>query len=234
MISFFRKIRWRLASENEFYKYFRYAIGEILLVVVGILIALYINNWNEEQKTAQREVSYLKNLQTDLQTDQKMIEQVITEQQAYYERSLKLIALVRNYKPENLSKFDSIYAYQAGGNPTFFPVAGTYRSLVLGGNLDMISQNSLKSSLTNLYEYAYQRLQYNGEIFDQKILSFNQPRKTFIHLGFTEKALLDPTLLNGLLDDMEWRQSYINRCEMTKQELLKVLEHVQAEIRTQS
>ncbi len=50
MIPFFRKIRKKMADDNQFLKYSRYAIGEIVLVVIGILIALYINNWNEERK----------------------------------------------------------------------------------------------------------------------------------------------------------------------------------------
>ena len=50
MINYFRRIRKRLARENEFQKYSRYAIGEIVLVVLGILIALQLNNWNEGQK----------------------------------------------------------------------------------------------------------------------------------------------------------------------------------------
>ena len=50
MINFFRNIRKRLANENKFQKYFRYAFGEILLVVIGILIALQVNNWNEKRK----------------------------------------------------------------------------------------------------------------------------------------------------------------------------------------
>jgi hypothetical protein len=50
MLPLFRKIRYRLAKDNQFLKYFRYAIGEIVLVVIGILIALYINNWNERRK----------------------------------------------------------------------------------------------------------------------------------------------------------------------------------------
>ena len=50
MLNFFRKIRRQLANENKFQKYFRYAIGEIVLVVLGILIALQINNWNEHRK----------------------------------------------------------------------------------------------------------------------------------------------------------------------------------------
>ena len=55
MIPFFRKIRKKMADDNQFFKYSRYAIGEITLVVVGILIALYINNWNEERKERKTE-----------------------------------------------------------------------------------------------------------------------------------------------------------------------------------
>ncbi len=51
MINFFRKTRKKLADDNKFFKYWRYAIGEIALVVIGILIALSINNWNEERKS---------------------------------------------------------------------------------------------------------------------------------------------------------------------------------------
>ena len=50
MIAFFRKIRQRLLSENRFTKYLLYALGEIILVVIGILIALGISNWNESKK----------------------------------------------------------------------------------------------------------------------------------------------------------------------------------------
>ena len=60
MIKFFRKIRQRLLTENKFSKYLLYAIGEILLVVVGILIALQINNSNESRKIRNQEVHYLK------------------------------------------------------------------------------------------------------------------------------------------------------------------------------
>ena len=51
MINFFRKIRKQFADDNKPVKYMRYAIGEILLVVIGILIALSINNWNQKRIT---------------------------------------------------------------------------------------------------------------------------------------------------------------------------------------
>ncbi len=58
MIKFFRKIRQRLLTENKFSKYLIYAIGEIILVVIGILIALQINNWNELNKIKKSEISF--------------------------------------------------------------------------------------------------------------------------------------------------------------------------------
>jgi len=69
MIKFFRKIRQKLLQENRFSKYLLYAIGEIVLVVIGILIALQINNWNERRKTNQNIKIYHQNLIENLQAD---------------------------------------------------------------------------------------------------------------------------------------------------------------------
>jgi hypothetical protein len=62
MIKFFRKIRYGLMNQNKTTKYLKYAIGEIVLVVIGILIALQINNWNEVQNEKKVELGYMKNL----------------------------------------------------------------------------------------------------------------------------------------------------------------------------
>lgn len=69
MIKFFRKIRQKLLSENKFSKYLIYAIGEIVLVVIGILIALSINNWNENVKKLQQEKIYYCKIKEDLESD---------------------------------------------------------------------------------------------------------------------------------------------------------------------
>ena len=52
MLRFFRRIRQQLLSDNKFSKYLLYAVGEILLVVIGIFIALQIDTWNEDHKNA--------------------------------------------------------------------------------------------------------------------------------------------------------------------------------------
>lgn len=69
MIRFLSKMRRQLAGDNKPLKYLRYAMGEILLVVIGILIALNINNWNEERKTRAEMVEYLKNIKVDILSD---------------------------------------------------------------------------------------------------------------------------------------------------------------------
>jgi len=66
MLPFFRKIRYRLAQDNKFLQYSRYAIGEIVLVVIGILIALQINNWNERRKEKTLEKEYLAKLRNEV------------------------------------------------------------------------------------------------------------------------------------------------------------------------
>ena len=69
MIKFFRKIRYNLMSENKTGKYFKYAIGEIVLVVIGILIALSINNWNENRKQNLKQKALLTKFSQDLLED---------------------------------------------------------------------------------------------------------------------------------------------------------------------
>jgi hypothetical protein len=79
MINFFRKIRKQLADDNKPLKYMRYAIGEIVLLVIGILIALSVNNWNEENKERLVEKQRYQNILNDLVDDEANINQMITD-----------------------------------------------------------------------------------------------------------------------------------------------------------
>ena len=69
MIKFFRKIRQKLISQNRFSKYLLYAVGEIVLVMIGILLALQVNNWNEQQKVKLHELNILNKLNEDLKAN---------------------------------------------------------------------------------------------------------------------------------------------------------------------
>jgi len=79
MIKFFQKIRYNLMSENKTGKYFKYAIGEIVLVVIGILIALSINNWNEKRVNHNKIADYIHGMKDDLVTDRFILTEYIDD-----------------------------------------------------------------------------------------------------------------------------------------------------------
>lgn len=95
MIKFFRKIRYDLIEKNKTGKYLKYAVGEIILVVIGILIALSINNWNENLKNKKLETSYLKRIYKDLDND--LLEYVGTSE----------LAVIRYVKGTSFTKLKS-------------------------------------------------------------------------------------------------------------------------------
>ena len=103
MIPIFRKIRRKLAEDNKPIKYLRYAIGEILLVVIGILIALQINNWNEKQKEKRLFKAYASSLISDLQKDIKNIELIKNQMKQYIFRIDSLANYTRGKQISELS-----------------------------------------------------------------------------------------------------------------------------------
>jgi hypothetical protein len=102
MIKFFRKIRQNLLMENKTGKYFKYAIGEIILVVIGILIALQINNWNENRKNNSKVNTYLNNMIQDLTTDQESLNEM------YSQHSFKFYSMQYLLTLEGSNPYDPI------------------------------------------------------------------------------------------------------------------------------
>ena len=76
MIKFFRKIRQNLLSEGKTGKYVKYAIGEIFLVMIGILLALQVNNWNDNRKKNRAEAQYYCRMLDDFELDKEQIESI--------------------------------------------------------------------------------------------------------------------------------------------------------------
>lgn len=91
MIKFFRKIRQKMLTENKFSKYLLYAIGEIILVVIRILIALGINNWNNNRLVDFQKTNFLKNIKEDLISDTLAFEKSIKLYEELITKKKKLI-----------------------------------------------------------------------------------------------------------------------------------------------
>lgn len=91
MIKFFRKIRQKLLSENKFSNYLLYAMGEIFLVVIGILIALQINNWNDDRKEQKELEVYLLKISNDVQQDLLQLEGFLKKRQLLVQNCQKAV-----------------------------------------------------------------------------------------------------------------------------------------------
>jgi len=155
MIKFFRRIRQRLLAENKFSKYILYAIGEIILVVIGILIALSINNNNEDRKARNQEIKYLKNLQADIILEFKNNDSIIN----YRAITAKAAARILNFKTLEIASDIITLEYsiqQVFARQPFVPTNNTYKELLSSGNLNYITNDSIKDYLLELDKmYVY-------------------------------------------------------------------------------
>ncbi len=155
MIKFFRKIRQRLLSENKFSKYLIYAVGEITLVVIGILIAIQINNWNENKILTKKEIINLKEIKKNLKND---LETQLIKGSEYYQNSLDSYnVLLSNFynTPQNIPE-DSIrglfFKMVLPWKLVFNTVAFDKLSSV---GIDLISNDSIRENISQLYGYKY-------------------------------------------------------------------------------
>ncbi len=149
MIKFFRKIRYDLMGNSKTEKYLKYAIGEISLVVIGILIAVNINNWNENRKTRTIEVNYLKNIQADLNAELKNNDSYIKEHnlKAIWGYNL-LTTPVGKTKSEQLNL--DMKRHSVHGWKNFIPTNNTFKELISSGQLNSISSDSIKYYLLEI------------------------------------------------------------------------------------
>jgi len=190
MIKFFRKIRQNMIKENKVSKYILYAIGEIVLVVIGILIALSINNANESKKARTQEIKYLKNLQTDIVLEFKNNDSLIN----YRSEVAKAAASMINFK--TLETTADVLALeqtiqQVFRRNIFIPTNNTYKELLSSGNLNYITNDTIKDylleldkmyvtiGLIELHMYReYEEYLYNVSITNVEILNLFDFQKT--------------------------------------------------------
>ena len=152
MIKLFRKIRQNLLMENKTGKYFKYAIGEIVLVVIGILIALQINNWNTHRIERSKENSYLVNLKQDLNNQMQMIERNLSGEEFIYNSLTKVKSNFEKYKKFRAIKEDIVLISSMNDRYTFTITSPSYTELLSTGNLDLITDKTLKTQMVKYYE----------------------------------------------------------------------------------
>jgi len=223
MIKFFRNIRQNLLKEGKTSKYIKYAIGEIILVVIGILIALQINNWNEDRKNSSWEKKFLTDLKNELVRNKEQLQNIDDIQTKKGNALAETITLVKKADPLNKSKIDSLFAMTQVSNPTFFPTTGVYDSGLSAGKIENVKNDMLKYAIMNLYNHYYKRLVYNGEILDEVVGKVDwEELKFYDNFSKTIKgwnSVIDPGFL-AQLDYQFFRNSIYTR--LTKQNLKEI------------
>ena len=149
MIKLFRNIRQNLIMENKTGKYIKYAIGEIVLVVIGILIALSINNWNEQRKFKNREITMLIEIQASLNESLVEINHMIKRNGALKDDYVVLLNHMNQNLPYDKS-LDSYFGLLDNWASPYFNYSAFETLKTLGG--DIITNDSLKNKIIRMYD----------------------------------------------------------------------------------
>ena len=182
MIKFFRQIRKSLLMENKTSKYFKYAIGEIILVVIGILIALQINNWNEERKNRNREQSILKNLQSDFKANIDNVDKTYNSFLEAYEASANLLEIISSSDAIYGSEIEYLLDEIINKTMSLDINTGSINEMLNTGSINLIRDNNLKKQLSN-WSYFETDTQDDVVIYRDYLFDFFIP-------SLTNKALL--------------------------------------------
>ena len=198
MLRILHRIRQNLLSENKFSKYLLYAIGEILLVVIGILIALQINNWNEERKQSIAINNVLIEIKEDLLQDQVELVRNIGMRKGDLAAQRRIINVLENNSPYNETVRSDLGKIQLARN--IYSASKGY-NLLKELNLGTLKNKELRMLLTKYYErdipHVYR--EYSDDKLEFENFWLPYVRKHFKEWEFGAYAV--PNDYSQLLDD---------------------------------
>lgn len=241
MINFFRKIRENLLDEGKITKYLKYALGEIVLVVIGILIALQINNWNEKQDKLKLQQIIIANLNLELRNNLEHLNTAIEVSEKYIRSSETLLLSMNNpntnqYREEKLDSMLSTLSSSKWKRSNL-----NISTLEGSGSLNTVENNELKKRiyewmnqiddliiLEKRGEYAFQYyidfIKKNGSWreIDKYMLSQVKGSKL---LPSNDHLLMNPEFENSVNDLNIFETHKINMYKKIKVKLIELIEY---------
>lgn len=210
MIKFFRTIRKRLLSEGKTFKYLKYALGEIILVVIGILIALSINNWNQGNINRENELNYYLKIKRQLEEDRDEIEGNVLYNQSYLQQYRIAEAIIENNNRE-LSDSLAAISFELIRYSDLHRPGNIYETMVNSGEIKMLKNQDLidgvqKLEVTYLYINTLESSHFDaikigvlpsiGETINIKNLKAEDPEAMY---SYQFQNLF--TLISGLMEE---------------------------------
>lgn len=244
MIKFFRTIRKKMVDHNRFNKYMLYAIGEIILVVIGILIALQINDWNDQKKKQALELKILKEINTNLGFDLEEIREDISIMDSINLASKQILKhLANNSEPSKAFNYNVAIMKAA---PHFNPNKSGYGLLTSKG-VEIVKNDSLRIAISDLYEsyypyydqYEKERLNFKANNIQPYFLKyFNwlpDPNKFFLTAMHTTKKdyqfIKDDDSFVKLIQAITFENSFVQlRAKTMEDKILKLQEQIVSEL----
>ncbi|HSM64581.1 MAG TPA: DUF6090 family protein [Gillisia sp.] len=211
MIKFFRKIRQNSLSEGKSGKYFKYAIGEIILVVIGILIALSINSWNENRINQQNEKLILMALHKEFISNKIQLDTVLFINR----RSLQSVKYVRSKLPIDIqtTNLDSLayHLFTLGYTYTFNPSKGVTNALINSSTFNLISNNELRQLLIGWDDVVtdYQEEEINA--LNNYVNQLKPFEKKHFYWDNSKNWLTDPRVNLSILESLEFDNYILDR-----------------------
>lgn len=213
MTTIFRHLRHHLANENQFFKYARYAIGEIVLVVIGILFALQINNWNIHRIDRKNEKMIRLDLQVEFQENLKDAERVFEGNEDIVNA---ISAIQKNIAQKNYEQheLDSLM-YFVFDWFDYTPKPGASNNLINSGNLNLISNIDLRKLLT-LWSGV------DAELEDDEAVALRYSQDIIIPFLATNYPMNNLEQFNGgvtfykreAMEEMEFRPATSKPCDV--------------------
>lgn len=207
MIKFFRRIRRKLIEEGNLKRYLLYAFGEILLVVIGILIALQINNWNEWRKDRLKEKVILndlaKNIEINIQTFQNDIRML-----KQWSHSSEIIILALNNKIDYSDTLREHFHLARVTKQNLFVSNIGYQSYKDSG-LDLITNKNLSEEIIKLYEFTIPGILSTTDLVNE--MDAQLDNHIVQNFDFVEGAGLTPNDYEALFSDhyyISWIKAY--------------------------
>ncbi len=230
----FRDIRKKLAAQNKVTSYLRYAIGEIVLVVIGILIALQINSWNNTNMNHRKERGYLNNIIEDIKTQQLLVKNQLNHEIRVRLQCEKAI----NHLNSNHINADSLNIYLTNiTRRTFVINDPTFQDLKSSGNLLLISNNDLRKKIISFYQY----LDYSARVIEvSNESSIHTFREFLLQNSVINMNYKDSISVAGDVDwsltstDLPWAKAIQEKRLENKEYLFMLLNRVSQRGRTSS
>jgi len=220
MLRFFRQLRQRLIAENRFAKYFLYAVGEIFLVVIGILIALQVNNWKEERLARQNEYLVVRDIYLELLENRAYLDKTLKEwlsREAYIKVLSDTLATKGLQLPQR--EFDSLLV-GAISFRNFSPMRQKIDRVLSSDNLEFIESPDLikeMMSLAGLYDNLDEFFRYNLATWKQIVQPYLITHYSFRNLNtlaysnrdykkdtrVNHEALLSSSVFDNIINNMD-------------------------------